>query len=96
MSNSKQILDSIPLDLHADACDGQAIIDLLGLNWNPFEDIFSFNTSFDKLEKNITKRIVLASVVKFFDELGWLSPVIVKSKIFLQKLWLNKIDLDHK
>ena len=42
----------------------------------------------------ISKRIVLASVAKFFDPLGWLAPVIITAKIFMQRLWLAKLSWD--
>ena len=37
---------------------------------------------------------MLASVAKFFDPLGWLAPVIVTAKIFMQRLWLAKLGWD--
>ena len=47
---------------------------------------FSFDFKKDDLNDKISKRIVLASVVKFYDPLGWLAPVIITAKIFMQRL----------
>ena len=38
----------------------------------------------------------MSSIAKFFDPLGWLAPVVITGKIFLQKLWLEKLDWDAK
>ncbi|GBO19940.1 hypothetical protein AVEN_35883-1 [Araneus ventricosus] len=39
-----------------------------------------------------TKRAVLSQIARIFDPLGLLGPIITKAKIFLQKLWLLKLD----
>ncbi|GFV17669.1 integrase catalytic domain-containing protein [Trichonephila clavipes] len=39
-----------------------------------------------------TKRDVLSTIARIYDPLGLLGPVVVKAKIFLQKLWMLKID----
>ncbi|CAH2109141.1 unnamed protein product [Euphydryas editha] len=43
----------------------------------------------------ITKRTVTSMTCKIFDPLGLLSASIIKSKIFLQQLWSNKMDWDQ-
>ncbi|GFS67819.1 integrase catalytic domain-containing protein [Trichonephila clavipes] len=35
----------------------------------------------------------LSTIARIYDPLGLLGPVVVKAKIFLQKLWMLKIDL---
>lgn len=42
----------------------------------------------------MTKRSLVSDVAKTFDVLGWYSPTIVKAKILLQMLWLEKIGWD--
>ncbi|GFY21718.1 integrase catalytic domain-containing protein [Trichonephila clavipes] len=39
-----------------------------------------------------TKRDVLSTIARIYDPLGLLGPVVAKAKIFLQKLWMLKID----
>ncbi|XP_070169572.1 uncharacterized protein [Polyergus mexicanus] len=41
-----------------------------------------------------TKRLILSFIAKFFDPLGWVSPVIITAKIMMQELWLRKLDWD--
>ena len=41
-----------------------------------------------------TKRGVLANTASIFDPLGLLSPAVIAYKIFLQKLWQDKLQWD--
>ncbi|GFY12396.1 integrase catalytic domain-containing protein [Trichonephila clavipes] len=66
-------------------------IKLLGVYWNPKHDCFSFRVKIDLHELN-TKRDVLSTIARIYDPLGLLGPVVAKAKIFLQKLWMLKID----
>jgi len=45
---------------------------------------------------HLTKRIIFAELNRIFDPLGFLSPVLIKGKIFLQQLWTMKIEWDAK
>ncbi|GFU94461.1 reverse transcriptase domain-containing protein [Trichonephila clavipes] len=64
-----------------------------GMVWNPKSDSLNFKVSVK--EKTIyTKREVLSTIAKLYDPFGLIRPVITKSKIFLQKLWLKKINWD--
>lgn len=42
----------------------------------------------------ITKRRILSEIAQLFDQLGWLSPVIVLSKILMQNLWKEQTGWD--
>ncbi|GFS65327.1 integrase catalytic domain-containing protein [Trichonephila clavipes] len=66
-------------------------IKVLGVYWNPKHDCFSFRVKIDLHELN-TKRDVLSTIARIYDPLGLLGPVVAKAKIFLQKLWMLKID----
>ena len=65
------------------------VTNVLGLLWNQFEDTINI-PGFDKatISEVVTKHDVLHSVVKIFDPLGLLSPIIFHGKVFLQKLWV--------
>lgn len=39
-------------------------------------------------ETSVTKRSILSDVAKIYDPLGWLAPVIIVAKLFIQELWL--------
>ncbi|XP_070524041.1 uncharacterized protein [Cardiocondyla obscurior] len=59
----------------------------LGLQWHPDSDAFSFRVR-AQLERKTTKRSVVSQAAQLFDPAGWLSPAVVRAKIFIQKLWL--------
>ncbi|XP_029159092.1 uncharacterized protein LOC114931277 [Nylanderia fulva] len=65
----------------------------LGLRWQPRDDRFAFATKRINLS-TITKRSVLSLTAKMLDPLGWLSPITVLAKIFIQSTWLLDLDWD--
>ncbi|XP_050055037.1 uncharacterized protein LOC114131043 [Aphis gossypii] len=71
-------------------------IKTLGLFWNPSDDVYQYKVD-DNCKNNterITKRIVLSMIATIFDPLGLVGPVVVVAKIFMQKLWLARINWD--
>ena len=77
--------------------DRDELVKVLGLRWNVKEDHVYFGYKpLPKLSENqITKREILRRASKIYDPLGMLSPVTVRSKIFLQDLWNRKLDWDE-
>jgi hypothetical protein len=71
-------------------------IKTLGLTWNPTDDVYSFKISKECQEKVTTKRQMLSSILKLFDPIGFLSPVIVTARLMMQNLWLLKSSWDDK
>ena len=47
-----------------------------------------------QLKVTITKRDVLSRIAAIFDPLGYLCPVIIKAKIFMQQLWEKNMSWD--
>ncbi|XP_064554390.1 uncharacterized protein LOC135439586 [Drosophila montana] len=45
-------------------------------------------------QPSLTKREVLSQIAKLFDPAGWLAPVIVRAKIFMQEIWLQELGWD--
>lgn len=45
-------------------------------------------------EEKITKRLALSSLAKIFDPLGWLTPVTITAKLFIQHLWKQQMEWD--
>ncbi|XP_075990299.1 uncharacterized protein LOC142985945 [Anticarsia gemmatalis] len=59
---------------------------VLGLQWQPQEDLFTFDFKVEAPSK-LTKRTLLSSISQIFDPLGWLSPVTTKLKLLFQETW---------
>ncbi|XP_058814526.1 uncharacterized protein LOC131678398 [Topomyia yanbarensis] len=76
---------------------------VLGIIWDPEQDEFSFSTqqreelkAYFQGDKRPTKRIVLSSVMGFFDPLGLLSQFTIHGKIIIQHLWRSGCDWDDQ
>ena len=61
---------------------------IFGIQWNHQCDILQIR-GIDTCDCTAvpTKRELLKTVVKIFDPLGLITPVILQGKVFLQKLW---------
>jgi len=72
---------------------------LLGLLRNPTIDNFQVKNNTAQVQKTnstaSTKRRVLATTASIFDPLGLLSPAVIAYKIFLQKLWQDRLQCDE-
>jgi len=71
----------------------------LGLLWNPTIDQLQVKNNTTQVKPTnstaSTKRMVLATTASIFDPLGLLSPAAIAYKIFLQKLWQDKLQWDE-
>ncbi|XP_046973670.1 uncharacterized protein LOC124540249 [Vanessa cardui] len=70
-------------------------IKVLGISWNKTTDSFEYTLQLPNLCERITKRKVLSDIARLYDPMGWISPVIITAKIFIQKLWKAKLDWDE-
>lgn len=79
-----------------DEGESEEMIKTLGMLWSPKEDVYKFVVKKEFLSEDtkITKRIVLSELAKIFDPLGLINPLVVRAKMFLQKLWKFKYDWD--
>ncbi|VEN38782.1 unnamed protein product [Callosobruchus maculatus] len=68
----------------------------LGLNWSCQNDALVYNVGKIEIPHRCSKRTVLSITSRIFDPLGLLSPCIVISKIFMQKLWSTKLSWDDE
>lgn len=92
VTNSPKLQEQLKVD--EVMCRETAQTKVLGLIWNPSSDTLTFKFS-DSKDPEITKRSCLSMVSKLFDPLGLLTPVVIKSRIFLQGLWKLKISWDQ-
>lgn len=68
---------------------------ILGLHWDPKKDNLVIEHQILD-EQNLSKRKVLSLIARIFDPLGLISPVTIRYKQFMQKLWLAKLDWNDK
>lgn len=97
-SNNQDLLSHIGEDNHSSAdslrLKSTTVMKVLGLKWNKNMDCFQYSLDLPDVKHPITKRQVLSDVARLYDPLGWIAPVIIKAKIFIQKLWRSKLDWD--
>ena len=92
-SNSQQFEEFTPQGDRA----GNSNQKILGIKWNLFKDTLSVpGISGDKFSSVSTKRKVLQMTACIFDPLGFFIPTILKAKLFLKKLWNEKLNWDEK
>ncbi|KAK6763916.1 hypothetical protein RB195_024304 [Necator americanus] len=68
---------------------------VLGIQWLSEDDMMKITCRFWE-KAAITKRTVSEQVAAVYDPLGWLTPLMLKPKLFLQGLWKHKYAWDQK
>ncbi len=90
-SNEKKFREFVPQDDKVK----ESIVKILGMQWYVENDKLCLRDSYnDEVSVNITKRIVLKRIAAIFDPLGLANPVMIRAKLFLQRLWELNIDWD--
>lgn len=96
-SNSELLLQAIQADhRETPVCfqeSAQPQYSVLGMHWCPQSDTFSY--SVDLPSQAITKRQVLSMIAKLYDPCGFLAPVTMWCKIYMQCLWVQGIEWDE-
>ncbi|GBM38205.1 hypothetical protein AVEN_8269-1 [Araneus ventricosus] len=94
-SNSPEFLNSsLSTDVeHSFSVDTDLSVKTLGISWKPFQDRFVFKVSIS-MKPSYTKREVLSVIARLYDPLGFLGPVLTKTKVLLQRLWQLRLDWD--
>lgn len=92
-SNDANVLTEVPdEDLEKEIrIGGHDVIRTLGVAWSPRHDTFRFISDDWENPKSMTKRQLASEILKLYDPLGLVQPIIVTAKIILQGLW--KINL---
>jgi transposase InsO family protein len=68
----------------------------LGLIWYPMLDTIGFAPVIkDNISNSFTKRQLLAQVMRIYDPLGILAPIVVKGRILFQNLWRKNLGWDE-
>ncbi|XP_044592073.1 uncharacterized protein LOC123270195 [Cotesia glomerata] len=63
--------------------------------WNSRTDALQFKYTLPP-DTPKTKRAILSEIAKLYDPLGLLAPIVVKAKIFMQDLWLDRVSWDEQ
>ena len=107
VSNSTQLLDSLPKEYLADrnelALGDYGTQKVLGIYWKVDSDVITFRLSRNKIDERIlklekipTKREILSIIMSIYDPLGYLAHKTIQGKIILQEVWLSGIDWDDE
>lgn len=96
-SNSAMFLNTIPPEDHVQVSlqfsdDDGGSIKVLGLRWNPADDVFEFDVQ--RSGDIFTKRSVLSTIARIYDPIGFLDPVIFYAKHVLQQVWKVTLEWD--
>lgn len=90
VSNSSEILASLPSDRKLSGPSQK----FLGIKWHTDSDVLSFPVV-PPTSSDWAKRGILSFNASFFDPHGYLSPLLLPLKIFLQTLWEAKTSWDE-
>ena len=96
ISNKPEVLGSLAqedIDQRSIEIDSEQSIKSLGLHWNPRTDKVTFKVQLNDIQK-YTKRELVSKIAQLYDPVEWLSPVIIKGKLLLQKCWKVQCDWD--
>ncbi|GFX76187.1 integrase catalytic domain-containing protein [Trichonephila clavipes] len=94
-SNSEIVIKEVAENKDLKRVQNDEEIKILGIQWNPKSDFFSFSVSLLEERCIYSKRDVLSEIACVFDPLGLLSPCIVFMKILLQELWKLNLEWDE-
>ena len=98
-ANHSSLLDYLPREdllneefLKIDTC---SVTKTLGVRWNAIADVFSYSVQPIEIPTSVTKRQMLSVIAKLYDPQGWIGPVVIIAKIYMQELWELKTDWDE-
>lgn len=82
-SNCKEIANNCAKDKNVNEQDSTS---LLGVWWNPREDEFRFKVQNRSQPEVLTKRIITSEAARIFEPQGYVAPVTMRAKLFIQEL----------
>ena len=99
VSNLTEVLADVPIEDRACKVDLEKnslpVTKTLGVSWTAREDQFLFHYSPPSKDFEFTERNVLKKTATLFDPLGFLSPFVVKAKLFMQQAWVDALEWDE-
>ncbi|XP_073963055.1 uncharacterized protein [Choristoneura fumiferana] len=68
----------------------------LGITLNVKQDCFTINSP-EAFDQNVlTKRAILSYISKFYDPMGFVSPIVIRAKSIIQKVWSSNVGWDER
>ena len=89
-SNSKLVLECAS----SPRVDREESLKVLGVSWDPGDDVLRYDGVGPPADIVPTKRVVLSFLARTFDPLGFLVPFVMVLRIVFQQLWLLGLDWD--
>lgn len=88
-SNNPKFLEGLPIShlytkSYSFNSDEDTSIQLLGLQWKPLPDCFTYNVKISN--NNCTKRGILSDLARIYDPLGFLAPITFFAKHLMPHL----------
>lgn len=83
-----------PNSLSFDSDDCFLTLEILGLQWNPIIDSFTFSVQTQRNEV-CTERSLLSELARVYDPLRFLTPPTFLTKFLIQKLWILGLNWDE-
>ncbi|XP_006820019.1 uncharacterized protein LOC102803619, partial [Saccoglossus kowalevskii] len=78
-----------------DSLNPDSNVNVLGIRWITDSDELTYPEKTISLQDNIiTKRTVVRTAACLYDPIGYLSPVHIRAKLFIQELWKEKVNWD--
>lgn len=74
---------------------GRVSMKALGLTLDIKKDCFTINSPVPFDNSKVTKREVLSYISRFYDPMGFASPIIIKAKSIMQRIWSLNISWDE-
>ncbi|KAJ0178490.1 hypothetical protein K1T71_006313 [Dendrolimus kikuchii] len=99
-TNSQELLNHIKTNMQSSnqslVFKENDMVKVLGICWNKNSDNFEYMHQIPNTVTPVTKRKVLSEIARLYDPLGWIAPVIVTAKTYMQKLWKSGLSWDDE
>lgn len=97
-TNSSKLLDHIEKSCHSNDENNliklNNLVKVLGIGWKKSTDNFNYIITLPEQEQFVTKRQILSEIARLFDPMGWIAPIMIIAKIYIQKLWKSGLGWD--
>nr|XP_034836332.1 uncharacterized protein LOC117992727 [Maniola hyperantus] len=92
ISNDTKLLSEIPSShknpqaINFDS-DAQDVTKIVGMQWHPKLDTFTFKINANESPRDYTKRLILSITARLYDPIGLIGPVTAFMKLLVQECW---------